>query len=796
MVIRKLQFGLIVLMVFSSFVGIAQKTLDKADMQFDLKAYDLAISNYEKVIMDDPNCLSCKFKIAESYRMMNKDQEALSWYSQIENTFSDPSFYLNYGILLKEAHNLDKARKYFNLYKATDPLMADHYLSSCDYMQENLNQPDHYALQNLELNSASSDFAPFPYKSRIVYASFYNKDAPQSTAYNTKLYSYDEKKSKKEVFQNNITADENISSISFDSSSKKCAYTKHNFQNGNSQVYEKESDLGIFLAEVDKRGNFKREVPFEHNAIGYSTTFPMLTKDGNTLFFSSNREGGFGGFDLYVSHKENGHWSMPINLGNEINTTGNEITPFIDGLDLYFSSDFHFGLGGFDIFKSTLENGQWNPVNNVGKGVNSAQDDMYPVWDKSRSRYYFTSNRSGGSGNHDIYIATATVDQELAYIMQNKTTIPEVIPITTNSSLSIPVEEVAQSNKSIITLSKPMPQEVAVVETKVSTPAVPVVQAQPEVATSTEVMPPAAVNLDDLIVKTDDDKAKNENILTVADRSEESIARKSRLDLALEGVRQISKGEILNDNNGEKVYFIQLAALYSTSGDIDEYSSLAEFGNIYRVYSSSSTKIKLGYFFDKYQVDNILSKVKSKGFQDAFITQEILNTSNLELAISEYGSNSYSSTETYPPTSTYTAPSTTSSTTYSSGTTTGNVYDTNANTSSGSYYSESNTTTSGATTNFDNTSTTTSTYTPTHTSADYKVRLASYEDPIWFDLNKVKDLGVIEQWSKSRWTIFVMSGFNSYDEAESARIKAYNRGFRDAAVVIDRGGILETMENH
>jgi len=779
MVIRKLQIGLVVLMVFSGYFGMAQKTIDKADMQFDLRAYDLAISNYKKVMNEDASCLSCKFKIAECYRMMNQDHEAMSWYSQIENSYTAPSYYLNYGILLKEAHDLGKARKYFSLYKSTDPIMAEHYLSSCDYMQEKLNEAEHYDLQNLALNSNSSDFAPFLYKDRVIFSSFYNKDAPQATAYNTKLYSFDQKKSKKEIFQNNLTADENISSISFDRSSKKCAYTKHNFQNGNSQVYEKESDLGIFLAKVDKRGNFQNEVPFEHNTLGYSTTFPMLTKDGNTLFFSSNRDGGFGGFDLYVSYKENGKWSMPINLGNEINTTGNEITPYIDGLNLHFASDFHFGLGGYDIFQSKLENGQWTPVKNVGKGVNSAQDDMYPVWDKPRSRYYFTSNRSGGNGYHDIYTATAKVDQELASLMDNESIVPEVIPIV-HSTTAIPADVVQVNESSDIHV--------------VSTPSV-----NPEVMVTAPVnnTPPAAVNLNDLIVKSDDHKMSNENIVTVAARSEESVARKSRLDLALEGVRQVSKGEILGDNNGEKVYFIQLAALYSTSGDINEYSHLAEYGNIYRVYSSNNTKIKLGYFFDKYQVDNILTKVKSRGFKDAFVTTEILNTSNLELAISEYGSNSYTSTETYPPTSTYTAPSTTSSTTYSSGTTTGNIYDTN-NTSSGSYYSDTNTnSTSNAQTNYDNTSSTSgSTYTPTHTSADYKVRLASYEDPIWFDLNKVKDLGVIEQWSKSRWTIFVMSGFDSYDEAESARIKAYNRGFRDAAVVIDRGGILEVMENH
>ena len=79
------------------------------------------------------------------------------------------------------------------------------------------------------------------------------------------------------------------------------------------------------------------------------------------------------------------------------------------------------------------------------------------------------------------------------------------------------------------------------------------------------------------------------------------------------------------------------------------------------------------------------------------------------------------------------------------------------------------------------------------TGVNYKIRLASYEDPIWFDTNKVNDIGVIEQWSKGEWTIFVLSGFNNLEEAQIAKLAAVNRGYRAAEVVIDRNGILEKM---
>ena len=78
----------------------------------------------------------------------------------------------------------------------------------------------------------------------------------------------------------------------------------------------------------------------------------------------------------------------------------------------------------------------------------------------------------------------------------------------------------------------------------------------------------------------------------------------------------------------------------------------------------------------------------------------------------------------------------------------------------------------------------------------YKVRLASYEDPIWFDINKVKDLGRIEQWTKGTWTIFILAGYEDLDQAKDAQIQALNRGFKTAEVVIDNGGILERLKQN
>ena len=78
---------------------------------------------------------------------------------------------------------------------------------------------------------------------------------------------------------------------------------------------------------------------------------------------------------------------------------------------------------------------------------------------------------------------------------------------------------------------------------------------------------------------------------------------------------------------------------------------------------------------------------------------------------------------------------------------------------------------------------------------NYKIKLAAYTNPLYFDMNKVKDLGVIEQWSKGKWTIFILSGYTSFDDASEAILKVKNRGFASAEIVVDQDGILTTVKN-
>lgn len=135
-----------------------------------------------------------------------------------------------------------------------------------------------------------------------------------------------------------------------------------------------------------------------------------ITSDGRYLYFASERPGGLGGRDLYVSEKVNGDWAPAVNLGPAINTKYNEDAPFIhpDGITLFFSSEGHKSIGGYDIMYSIKKENSWVEPLSMGIPLNTTEDDRYYVINAKGDVGYFSSNRggAGGKGQQDIYMVT------------------------------------------------------------------------------------------------------------------------------------------------------------------------------------------------------------------------------------------------------------------------------------------------------------------------------------------------------------------------------------------------------
>ncbi len=654
---RKLQrLSLLIAVLFLiGFQVSAQSSREKADLQYKLKAYDLSIESYQEYLTNNPEDIVAMGRLASSYERSNDLISAARWY---EKVIEDPkhSTYqeIRYGKLLMKLGLYDRAESLFTKMKAKSPFIAQQYVNSCKFAKNILALGDKYILSQLRASSAFDDFGVEIKDNSLLYCSFdTGKKSNQSLIQRqtSKVYKYNRNNNNKEEFKSGMKNLSGIGPIRFSPSGKYVVYTRNSFVNGTQQITGLENDMSTYIAEVDADGSFINEMALPFNGVDYSTAFACFGDDDNELYYASNKNGK--NFDIYKSIKVDGEWSQGVNIDKNINTIGNEITPYYTDGTLYFSSDYLNGLGGYDVFKSSVYKGEWSFPMNMGKGINSPVDDLYFVQKANQKIGYITSNRLGSKGGYDIYStrpASKVTDKSIAY-----EEIPEAVDLH------------------------------GLKETK-----------------TVDVKLNAAANV----------RNSGVNIEMVT----------------FDGAKMIAYDEVILSPS--IVYFIQLASLSHSRVKSSMFRKLTRYGNVYKVRKGRTTKIRLGYFVSESEAKSVLSSVKRKGFRDAFIVEDLLNSSELELLESSY---TFGNNEKY-----------------SKPAEVGN----------------------------------------------YKIKLAAYTNPLYFDVNKVKDLGVIEQWSKGKWTIFILSGYTGLSDAEAAMRKARNRGYTTAEVVLDEGGILSRVKSN
>ncbi len=399
--------------VFSAFQLYGQtyrSYLRKANDQFELKAYSQAIESYKEVLSRKGDEMEALEKIALCYASLNNMDEAADNLTKlVRQRTVDARVFLQFGTVLKALGRYEEAKSYFLLYARTDPTKGNHFAQSCDFALAQRAVQSDYAVVEERVNSLAADFGPAFYREQVVFSS--SRTAVQRTTDNWDGIS------RSQFFISRLGADGYLQPaailktpapgngegpVSFSGDGRKVAYTKNNFVDGVRQIPENDPQLSIFLADINEQGEWVNERSFIHNA-GGRTGYPGFTSDGSALFFASDRPDGFGGYDLYISYFEGGAWTKPINLGPVVNTPGNEISPYFDGTNLYFSSDWHAGFGGMDIFMAESGDGRWTKVSNVGMPINSSRDDYGFIFDNFRNYGLFVSNRPGGRGKEDLY---------------------------------------------------------------------------------------------------------------------------------------------------------------------------------------------------------------------------------------------------------------------------------------------------------------------------------------------------------------------------------------------------------
>tara|TARA_R110001592_G_scaffold237306_6_gene496247 strand:- start:63662 stop:65605 length:1944 start_codon:yes stop_codon:yes gene_type:complete len=403
-----------------SFSVYAQSEKYIAQDLMDENRYAEAIEYFTKAIKKNPTPESLA-GLGECYKILREYPKAERYYKRALSADKRNSAYaFEYGLMLKANAKYDEAMLAFNTYKTlpgADSLAADVQLEGCEMGAQWLNNnTDGFIMRNVEdVNTRYSDFGMVALNDKNDHY-YYSTNRKKRNSVDQ--LSSEVKKPYFSIIDIELGTDSgevsvmqaaeiarnypyHIATPSFSANQDTMFFTRVDIQKK-----EKESlnYLEIYYATKDSSG-WSKPMAFPYNTKGYSTAHPSLSTSGNELYFISNRPGGLGEYDIYVSKKENGLWGEPMNLGENINTSLNEFYPVFQNNALYFSSNGLAGIGGLDLFVSNYSrNGLSTPVN-MGIPYNSSRDDfaflLIPGGDKSQG--HFSSNREGGKGSDDIY---------------------------------------------------------------------------------------------------------------------------------------------------------------------------------------------------------------------------------------------------------------------------------------------------------------------------------------------------------------------------------------------------------
>ncbi len=403
--------GVIFIMsIFSCSTG--KMAIKKGNKRLKYGEYEYSIEYYNKAIAKNYHIAEANFKIGEAYRLSNRIAEAQPFYNKaIELGYENEAVHYYYGLALKNNTKYEQAKQVLNSYAETgsDQTYIDLALREVDNLNELeviLSKKSFFRVKNLSgINTPAAEYSPI-YRDGELYftSSRYGGKIYKATGTSfTNLYKVKTKGARVDTTTIEPLSDminspnTNDGCITFSPDGRTMVFAK-----GNSGRRKGADDVDLYISRYRRSGWSKPELLRLNDRKAWDST-PAFSRDGRTLYFSSNRRGGHGGTDLYAATKNRrGRFSNVRNLGTQINTPREEMFPYagIDGV-FYFASSGHAGLGGLDVFAARRIEGKMK-IENLGPPLNSNADD-FGFFLYTPDKGFYSSNREGSKGDDDVY---------------------------------------------------------------------------------------------------------------------------------------------------------------------------------------------------------------------------------------------------------------------------------------------------------------------------------------------------------------------------------------------------------
>ncbi|MBL0044691.1 MAG: OmpA family protein [Flavobacteriales bacterium] len=398
-----------------------QRMAEDAASMFD---YPKMAAIYEDITTSGKGTADDYRRLAFAYKRMEEQLKAEAAYKQMANMGPlSGADMLDYADVLRGNGRYSEALAQYQAYDAQSPNDArvKGYLQQSDFFMRLKRDSTRNEVRMIPINSPQADLGVTVMDDLLLFSSARGEgvggkneykwdDQPFLNLYTALLKG--NTASEPLVMRREVNSRYHDGTATYDSIAHRLYFTRDNVFYGTLNKSESgELKLAIYHSDISTGEYNQKEwgalVPFTHNDPEYNTGHPCVSPDGKRMYFASDRPGGSGGVDIWYSDKLGEEWGVPKNMGEKVNTSGNEMYPFVNRDSvLYFSSNGHAGLGGYDLFYCRLAPSGPTAVLNLGYPVNTRFDDRNLFLLRDDSTGFFVSDRPGGQGSDDIYGCT------------------------------------------------------------------------------------------------------------------------------------------------------------------------------------------------------------------------------------------------------------------------------------------------------------------------------------------------------------------------------------------------------